>query len=587
MRKFTIYSGIITAIPLFLTGCVDNDYDLTNLDKTSQIKVDNLVLPVNIEAITLSDIFDIKPESKIQPVTIDGKEFYAVTEHGDINSESINIPIFSVTTPQIAPSQANFDLLPAAQVKSAVSDITYDYNLRDFAKQNVEIKASGIDDAVIELDELKSTPTQVKIELAANIPNYATVSFPELRLLVIKGLEFSNLPSNYTYNKVTGEMVITNLSCVNNVATISATLAGIDLTLTDTSISNGTFSLKDDIDLVDGILRANIDPTLIPEGYSPASTVSFTVTSSIGDFNATHVSGIVEYNLTGDQLNIAPVDLSGIPDFLNQDGTDIKLANPQIYLNLNNPVAAYNLYYQTGIKFTAVRSTGDLSFSPDNNKLIATRANSAGPYNFLLSPELTTPLPDYSTNLEHIPFSSLSNLLSGDGLPDAIEINLIDPQLPRQKVINFELGKDINGIAGSYDFIAPIALKDGSKIIYSETKDGWSGDDLDKLLIEVLSVEADVTSTIPMSATLTAYPLDINGNLITESKAEVNIPANASGDHIVITMQGPIHDLDGITFTAVLAPGSEEALSPVQTITLRNLKAKVSGYYTITDDDDN
>lgn len=585
MKRFFIYSCVLTGLPLLLTGCVDKDYDLSDLDTTTDIRVDNLVLPVNLDAITLNDIFDIDSESKIQPITINGQEFYAVTEHGEINSQPINIPEFSVITPQIQPSVANFDLLPAISAKAAVTKLSYDYNLRDFDSQSVEIKASGIDDAVIQLDELKNTPTPVKITFAANLPDYATISFPELQLIIIKGLEFNNLPSNYKYNKTTGELNITDLLCVNNVATIDLTLSGIDLTLTNTSIKDGNFSLKDHIDLVEGIMRAEIDPEQVGEGYTPSTSVAFTVTSSVGDFEATHVSGIVEYKLTGDQLNIAPVDLTGVPDFLNQDGTDIKLANPQIYLNLNNPVAPYNLYYQTGIEFTAVRESGSETFTPDNNKQIATRANYAGPYNFLLSPENTSsPLPDYSTGLEHIPFTGLTDLLSGDGLPDQIEIKLIDPEVPRQKVVNFELGHDISSVSGSYDFIAPIALKNGSEIIYSDTKDGWSDDDLDKLMIEILSVEADVTSTIPMNATLTAYPIDKDGRTIASAKAETTIPANAKDNHIVIKMQGPIKDLDGITFTARLTPGSEEALAPSQTITLKNLKATVSGHYTLKDD---
>jgi hypothetical protein len=45
-------------------------------------------------------------------------------------------------------------------------------------------------------------------------------------------------------------------------------------------------------------------------------------------------------------------------------------------------------------------------------------------------------------------------------------------------------------------------------------------------------------------------------------------------------MTGTVTHLDGIEYVAVLNSGSEEALTPKQTITLKNIKAKVSGNYT-------
>ncbi|MDE7437835.1 MAG: hypothetical protein K2M93_05065 [Muribaculaceae bacterium] len=584
MKRFFVYTGIIATIPMMLTGCVDEDYSLSDIDKTTQIRVNNLVLPVNIDPITLNDIIDVDPTSKIQTVTIEGQEFYAVTEHGEINSQDINIPQFTVITPDIQPSTASFHLTTPVTSKAhaTATPISFDYGFDNSTPQDINVKSEGIDSAVKEIYNLKATPAPVNITLTAiNTPDYATFTFPQLNITLLKGLEFADLPSNYSYNPNTGELTITNLSTNDNKVEISIALAGIDFTKTDTTVKDGAFTLTGKVDISSGILRAEIDPSRIPAGFTPDASISFSIKTSIGNFTAQTISGAVDYTLTGDGLNIDPVTLNDVPDFLNQEGSDLKLANPQIYLNLNNPIAIYNLYYQTGIEFTAVRSTGNRTFAPDNNKVIATKPTSAGPYNFLLSPSMTSPLPEYAANLEHIPFSELSNLLSGNRLPEAIEINLINPGLPLQTVNDFRLGEKIPGIRGSYDFIAPIALKDGSKIIYSKTEDGWSDEDLDKLTIELLSVEADVTSTIPLDATLTAYPIDKNGNIISTAKADVSISANAKDSHILVKMQGPINNLDGITFTANLAPGSEETLSPTQTITLKNLKATVSGYYTV------
>ena len=590
MKKFLFYSGVISAIPMLLTGCIDKDYDLDNLDKTSDIRIDNLVLPMNLDAITLKDILDVDADSKIQAVTIDGKEFYAVTQHGEFNSQAIDIPQFGVNTPDVAPTNATFDLFTPMATKAASDPVSFEYHLHDFTSQKVEFNGTNIDESVKALYSLTSLPANLSVTLTAiDVPSFASVSFSSITLNILKGLKFSNIPSNYNYDPNTGVLAITNLDNSSNITVISLNLEGIDLTKYDTNVTNGVFAINDQLDITSSVIKVEIDPTKIPANYTPNNIITFSVKTNIDDLTVTHVSGEVEYKLEGDGLNIAPVDLTDIPDFLNQDGSNLKLANPQIYINLNNPVAPYNLYYQTGLKFTAVRESGSATFEPDNNKLIATRPNNAGPYNFLLAPSQTTPLPDYSANLEFIQFSSLSNLLSGNGLPDAIDIELINPGIPLQSVIDFELGKQIDGISGTYDFLAPIALNDGSVIVYSDKKDGWYSDDLDKLTIDVLQVDADVTTTLPLEAKLTAYPIDINGNRINQSKAEIILPANANGDHITIKMEGPIKDLDGIEFTAIVTPGSNEALAPSQTITLKNLKAKVSGVYTfdLDDDDDN
>ena len=73
--------------------------------------------------------------------------------------------------------------------------------------------------------------------------------------------------------------------------------------------------------------------------------------------------------------------------------------------------------------------------------------------------------PDYSTSLLRTFRCSERR-----GSSNRIEINLLNPGLPLQIVNRFELGKPIEGISGSYDFIAPVALKSGSTIIYGDSK---------------------------------------------------------------------------------------------------------------------
>lgn len=65
MKQNPFFAGLPLAA-LLLTGCIDNKYDLDDLDTTTEIKVNNLVLPVNFDVVTLSDIITIDEDSKIK-----------------------------------------------------------------------------------------------------------------------------------------------------------------------------------------------------------------------------------------------------------------------------------------------------------------------------------------------------------------------------------------------------------------------------------------------------------------------------------------------------------------------------------------
>ena len=125
-------------------------------------------------------------------------------------------------------------------------------------------------------------------------------------------------------------------------------------------------------------------------------------------------------------------------------------------------------------------------------------------------------------------------------------------------------------------------MKDGSTIVYSDRKDGWNDEDVDAITITHLSLTCTVTNSCPVSAELRAYPIDKEGNRIpgVELKTLQPIAANSTDQNVVIEMTGTIKHLDGVIYEAVVNAGSsEEALSPNQTIVLKNIRATVSGYY--------
>ena len=95
MKKFR-YQVVLPALSLIaLSGCIDSDYDLSDINTESEIRVNNLVLPVNIDQLTLDDVISIDEDSKIK--VVDGK--YAVLVEGDFHSDPIEIGSVSADAP--------------------------------------------------------------------------------------------------------------------------------------------------------------------------------------------------------------------------------------------------------------------------------------------------------------------------------------------------------------------------------------------------------------------------------------------------------------------------------------------------------
>jgi hypothetical protein len=560
---------------LTLGGCIDSDYDLSNIDTTSEFKVEDLTLPINIDAITLSNIFDLSESSKVQVVNIDGKEYYAIVSDGTFRPDPIKVDIFTAPAPVINSTHEVISHDNAYSSTAASQTLTYSI-VRD--EQPFTYKFSGIHKAVY---SAKSATTRnfymkVSVNLSSIASTAESITVKDLVINLPKGLTAT--PDKGSYDKNSGRLTIAELPLSNGKGYINLDISSIDFELNGSVLDydSHTLTMNSSIDLISGsvVAKEKANATL------PTSTDLY-VDYDLSDITATAFSGQVKYDIEG--ININPIHLSDIPKFLSQDGTEIFLTNPQIYLKMHNMVADNKLSFTTGLRFTANRSgVPSVSFTPDANINVGYDKGS-GPYNFVLSPSIpTSPVADFASGLSHISFTSLSDLLGGtNGIPSSINVEAINPQVPIQYVENFKLGVSYASEMDSYRFFAPLSLKTESIIIYTDTYDGWNDEDVDAITINKLSVSANVTSTLPMGADIIAYPIDKYGNVINNVQIDGGqIPAEASDYELNLTASGVITHLDGVKIEARVKAGSNDILAPQQTITLKNVKAKVSGNYT-------
>lgn len=104
ITKLSLATVALACMPL--TGCMDDNYDLSDIDTTAEIKVNDLVVPVNLDAITLSNVFDLEEGSVVKE--INGE--YVVLVDGEFKSEDIKVNAVSLGRPQIPATTTNITL---------------------------------------------------------------------------------------------------------------------------------------------------------------------------------------------------------------------------------------------------------------------------------------------------------------------------------------------------------------------------------------------------------------------------------------------------------------------------------------------
>lgn len=604
---------------LLMTGCVDKNYDLSDIDTTTQIKIDNLTLPLNIDAIKIDDVFKPDPDGDIKIVESNGQKYYALTQTGNFESQKIHIQEISIEAPDINPTNTHIDIpqIPAGKKTRAGQVVDIPIPITQDSETDFLYTTDNVDSAVYGLTEIytnASAPLTLTISADVEGIEISDVGFTNLQFELPKGMEVSKdkIQEGTHYYPETGIWDVPSYESKDGKhLEISMTIDKLDTEEAGVTFNkaNNTMTFEGKL----GLTRGNIQLDLGTVSGDIPESVNLKVSYAFSDIHVGAISGDIDYTLTG--IDIAPVSLGEIPDFLSGEGTNIRIADPQLYLNLNNPVGNDEVGFSTGFELVAIRNNSsipDQTFKPDADGkyegLIKVGFNHAnGPYNFLLSPKNETGAApnDFKENIEWIKFTQMSDLLAVPEeydniatLPDKIDINLIEPGI-KQNVKKFPIGRDLDPVIGNYELVAPFGFSGNTSMVYEETIDGWYSDDMKDMQLDLIKLSAKLENNAPIGATLYFEPLGIdeNGNTYKIEVDETNkssIPAGpgAEGD-LNITIKAKdgqsITNLDGMHIIASMDSGeSTEPLGPDQTIVLKDFKVTVSGSY-VTDfkDDDN
>ena len=616
IKRFLIPS-LPLAAALVMTGCIDDNYDLSDLDTSLRVNVNDLTIPVNVGEITLNSIIDIEDSENISkemyegPVAeLQGKQIYVFHSEGNFNSEDIHINAFHVDAPSDLEPLDIVARLTSGSMLSAkgnrlpsIEPIEYDMHgiVTDF---NYHI--NDVDDKVKSVREVETPKVTftTDIEIPSAFRNdMQKIEVKEMKIEFPKGLTMKDgkpARSSYgTYDPKTG--IVTIPYAVVEGRTLDLTLEAqvIDLVSAGVVLKDGKFDYDGYIKVHDGG-KIFLTPKA---GIIPPAEFSMRTDFLLSSFDIENFTGKVDYDI--DDLKFDNVKLDNLPDFLSQEETRINIANPQLYISFYNTCFNYHLGGLTSLSVTPYRK-GVASKNLSMQEMIEVGyQNGEGPYKFAISPEggNLDPVAAYK-DADKLKFEDFGEVLYGDGLPDEVAVEFTDPQVTGEAV-KFPLkvaGSDkgvIPGVHGSYEFRAPLALADGSVIGYSGTEGDWDSEALEDLFISDLTLTANVSSEVPMDVKFSAELIDVNGNKIGKCEAD-EIKANAENQELTITItpdegQEYLTGINGVFYNAsIIAPADKEyespsdvpPISPEQTIVLKNVRAKVNGYYQHIDKED-
>lgn len=574
MKRFaTFFSSISLAASAFLlAGCIDDNYDLSDIDTTVRVPVNDLVIPINIDAVQLKNIMDLSETSVIK--VINGQ--YTVQYDGDFESSPIKIDPIVMGAPNLPIRTSYISTAGAEQAFEQVGQVELPLPTTgvDFSYSVAEVST--------DIESITEVGTVFTIRMIIGIDQGNTlvneVIFKNLKFQLPKGLTM--VSGDGQYDPTTGIYTVPDAKSTADIRReVDFSANAVDIAKAGVKFENHKLSYSDEVKIVSGdvlVKRENlkVDPKNLP------STILVYNDFKMSEINVNWMSGRIHYAI--ENFQVPDVEITGLPGLLNQDNTNILLDNPQIYLNINNPVGIYGLTAKTGLAITPWRGDVASSTCRLNNGFFVIPATSAAddPIKFCLAPADPMNYPAGYESPQFEPFSALSDVLAGNGLPQRLQINLENPEIPSQMVRRLPIGQIIGTVGGSYMLDAPLNLKAGSTIFYTDRVDGWSSEDLDAVTITTLTVTARVNTDIPLKAVCTGYPIDKDGkqiNNVTIEGAEIN--ANAKDQVITIRITGEIHNLDGLVFTVRIDAENGETLNENMSISLTDIRPKVSGYY--------
>lgn len=578
--------NVLAAIAMIATGvfvagaCTDSDYDFNNIDNTVGIGGELTLPGSSTDTIKLADVLDL-----------DNSDCVKVRDNGDY--------VFEQTGDEIEVTEIKVDGFTI--MEKLTSGQAFVIDLESMAKKNTKAHArtkfsntqrirrfvyDGHSDDVVDLTRVNINPASM--DLSVHFPQGLSSVMPtidKLQFFMPEYIVVGSVSGNGNGTLSHSGTVIT-LTGVNTSRDLSLTVTTDELVFSADNMDNGELTIENGDITLTGDIDMSLEATLDITGTPSQTRFEINNTFNLDTFKP--VSAVGKFDPSIDLNSLGNIEINGVPEFLTDGDVRADLDNPQIMVAINNTMNATGLVNGTITATKDGRKTASVTV-PQMTIHPATTTN------ICICRRKTAEIEaEYGSNAYEVP--ELSTLI--ETIPDNISFDA-EAMADKTKESEFMLDHTYT-IAPKYSVEAPIAFAENASIVYKDSIDGWHKDleDYDLSDDACITVTANIENRVPAYLTLTATPIDENGNDIsTDVNVEVSGTVIASPDgeesaytpltiNITKKTADAMKKIDGLRLTIQGKAKSEDGTDSVTGKTLnskkhfliaRDVKIKVTG----------
>ena len=585
MKKKQMKASLLLASLLTLgfsvTGCTNDDYDFDQIDATMGFGSGELEIPASSTMnIPLSDILELEENGSVK-IAANGDYLFQLTG-SDASSAS---PMIS---PIVLRGNSYSNTLTLNANSAAKCTRAAGSHLSFVSPKELMFKYNGTDAAV---KSLKSAEVAGEIELKINLTlgglSSAITNIDKATLTLPGYLEISQVTGNGNGVPMVNGSKIT----VENVSTSR----NLQLTIKAKKLD---FENQDDY----GKVVIGNNGSIWMDGYFalgivaivtrvPTSALTIGANVNVNDITLKSATGIFDPEINISSLG--DVSVTGVPDFLSEDGVRADLDNPQIILSIQNDMDAAA---KVSAKVISTKNGQNLATVqlPEMNICKTTVAPVT---KICICRHKTAELTAQYGAANVYEVSNLATLINKH-IPDHVQITNVEAKADLRQEMTIEFGRNYR-IEPSYEIYAPLAFAEDAVIEYADDFDGWN-DDLDDLELSegtYVRLTADAQNLVPATLIVEATPLGVDGtdisNLIEVNVKKGTVKASADGVTAVNSpleielrekVKGGLQKLDGLSYK-VKGKASHDGTtvtginlnSEKHTLKLENIKVKLVG----------
>lgn len=581
MKASLLLASLLT-LGFSLTGCTNDDYDFDQIDATMGFGSGELEIPASSTMnIPLSDILELEEGGSVK-IAANGDYLFQLTGSDASSASPMISPIvlrgnsYSNTLTLNASSAAKGTRAAGTHL-SFVSPMEqmFVYQGSDAAVKS--LKCAEVDGEIV-----------LTVNLALNGLSSAIATIDKVTINLPGYLQISRVEGNGNGNPMVNGSKIT----VENVSTSR----NLRLTIKAKKLD---FEKQDDYGKVvidnngsikmDGYFDLGIEANVTRVPTSALTIGAYDV--NVNDITLKSATGIFDPEINISSLG--DVTVTGVPDFLSEDGVRADLDNPQIILSIKNDMDA------------AAKVSAKVISTKNGQNLATVQLPEMNIYKTTVAPvtkicicrHKTAELTDQYGAANVYEVSNLATLIN-QHIPDHVQITDVETKADLSQEMTIEFGRNYN-VVPSYEIYAPLAFAEDAVIEYADDFDGWN-DDLDDLELSegtYVRLTADAQNLVPATLIVEATPLGLEGtdisNLIEVNVKKGTVKASADGVTAVNSpleielrekVKGALQKLDGLSYK-VKGKASHDGTtvtginlnSEKHTLKLENIKVKLVG----------